>query len=386
MSTKKASQILIEAFKRKSPYVARRAISQLVVEVVRRYKVAVNPALEAFIFANETLWGTFVAPNKGIFIESCNVDSDRPTVIPETTGAGYDQRFAWLGEKKVIGDLVVLAWPQYVPSLLRCVFPAVVSTRQAMTAAYRHKMLPSDTTTTTGFSGEKLLGGKSQFFKGGLINRLVISAKAKEPVRFTMGILAQDEAWSGGNWEDGTSAPAASTDPIPYSADLVLPFRFEHGQVLTGGALSLTSGEIVVTGGSAVASIEACEITIEQNIDAYPGLNNTPCAVNYRPQARKITLKADLDWVTADNAYVLEKRSLTEAIWQLKCVGTSIEASYSHEFIVTLPRVVLREAKVPAIGGTKTRRKHPITYEALREVTTTNVAIGLVVQNTEATI
>ncbi len=389
MSRKQVSQVLSEIARRKSPAAGQVSTGQVLVEVIRRYKMAVNPALEAFLFANESAWGTFQAPSKGLYVESCDVGSNRGLEIPDTTGAGRGRKFAWLGEKPVAGKLVLLAWPQYVGSLLKALFTTVNTDRQETTTAYRHKLLLDDTADLGSISMEKQYGGSSgttQFIKGAVCTNLTISAAVKAALKLSLGYVAKDEAWAGGNWEDGTAAPAAATNPVPYAAGLAMPFKFHEGAVYKGGSLALTDGEIVVTGGTAIAYIEACEIAIDMGLDSFFGLNNTPNVVALRPGGRKVSLKADLDWQGVDNAYTLAHRAGTETVWQLKFVGPVIASTYYYEFIVTLPRVIPATAPATAIQGAKTRRKQPITYEALVEDTTTHADIGLVIQTTDTTL
>jgi hypothetical protein len=349
--------------------------------------VPMNQAQEHFIFSNEAAFGTFVAPAKAIPIITCDIASKRGLVIPDLTGYGRSRNVAFQGEKPVAGKLECLALPGYVGSLFKALMTAVTSTKVGATNAYRHKFLFDDTAPCGSLSLEKQYStSEAQFAKGVKIARLVISCKSKEPARLSFDLVGQDECWAGGTWEDASAAPAAPTTPIPYPASLQLPFRFDIGQLLYGGSLALTAGEIVVTGGAALAFVEAAEITIEIPQEPVYVINNTPCLGYLRDQGRRITIKADLDWIGADDDFVDYHRAGTEGVLQLKFVGAVIETTYHYELVCTLPRVKPAEATPPAIQGAKTRRTQSVLYEALYEPTTTSKDFGLALQNAETTV
>lgn len=352
-----------------------------------------NQALEHFIFSNEVSWATFVAPSKALPIISCDLASERGLVIPDITNYGRARGIAFRGEKPVAGTLELHAFPNYLGSLLKAMMTSVVSTQQGAMTAWRHKLLFADGSPTGSLSIEKQYDGPSgsnaQFARGVKISKCVISCKAKEPATFKFDLVAQDEAWSGGTWENGASAPAAPTTPVPYPATLQLPFRFDIGQLLYGGTLALTSGEIVVTGGTAIAYTEMVEITIDMKQDDVYVLNNTPCVGALRDQGRKISIKMDLDWIGVDDDYVDYHRAGTEGVLQLRFVGRTIVAgppTYYEEMFITLPRVAPAKAAPPPIGGDKKRRVQTVVYEALYENTTTGKDFGLVIQNEETSI
>lgn len=352
-----------------------------------------NQALEHFIFSNEVTWATFVAPSKALPIISCDLGSDRGLVMPDTTNYGRARGIAFPGEKPVAGTLELHAFPNYIGSILRAMLTGVISTQQGVTTAWRHKLLFVDGSPTGSLSTEKQYdgpaGSNAHFARGVKIAKCVISCKAKEPATFKFDLVAQDEAWSGGTWEDGTSAPAAPTTPVPYPATLQLPFRFDIGTLLYGGTLALTSGEIVVTGGVPIAYTEMVEITIEMKQDAVYVLNNTPCAGALRDQGRQISIKMDLDWVGVDDDYVDYHRASTETTLQLRFVGRRIVTgppNYDEEMFITLPRVKPAQGSPPPLAGEKKRRKQTVVYEALYEDTTTDKDFGLVIQNEETSI
>jgi hypothetical protein len=345
-----------------------------------------NAAQEAFLFKNEANYGVWITPTMALPISSCNLTSKRGLLIPSLTGFGRGRGVVVQGEKPVSGQLVLPLWPQYMPSILRALFTAVVSTQQGGTIAYRHKLLLDDTAAFGSLSVEKQYSSAmAQFVKGVQIGKLTIGCKAKEIAVCTLDLVAKDDAWVGGTWDDTGAAAPVITSPVPYPATLVLPFRFYQGVVYKGGTVALTSGELVVAAGAALGYVEAAEIAIDTGLDPFYGLSSTPTQIVAREGEHKITCKLDVDWIGHDDDFIVDGRTAAETIVQLKFVGGTIAGGYAYECTLTLPRCVPPQAEPPALAGDKKRRSGVVNYECLKEATTDH-DVGLVFQNASTSI
>ena len=350
--------------------------------------MGMQPYNEHFLFANESQWAAFVAPDKAIPILSVELSSDRPTVVPSVTGQGRGRLFAWLGEKPVSGSVELHAWPDVLGSLLKAFLTSVTSDLEG-TTAYRHKFLFNDAAALGSLSVEKQYGpDQAQFARGVMITGMTIVARAKEPCLITLDLLAEDEAWNGGNWEDDVAAPANPTTPIPYASTINLPFLFHQGVVKQGGTVALTDGELVVSSGTDLAWVEACEIRVEIPHEQVFRLKQAATAGALRDAGdRIVTARCDVDWVGQGATLVQNARAGTETVLQLFFQGPLIEETYYHELVVTLPRVFPKpgDTKSPPISGDKARRTHQAAFEGLMHATH-DKDFGLVIQNTETTV
>ncbi len=349
-----------------------------------------NQAQEHFIFVNEAVYGTFVAPSKALPIISCGLNGAFTVSTPDLTGYGRDQGVAFPLEKQVKGPLQLLAHPNYIASLLKAFMTAVTTTRCGATAAYRHKLLNDDTAALGSLSMELQRDTTQALFaKGVKIAGVTLSCKAKEAALLTFDLVGEDTAYAGGTWSStGVAAPAAPTTPVPYPATLQMPFKFSQGQLLYGGTPSVSSGEITVAGGAAVAYVNAVEIKIAVGQGENWVVNNKPTIGNYREEGRQISCKLDLDFVGAGRTYTDYVLAGTEGVLQLNFVGRKIVTGppdYYEEMCITLPRVYPMTDTLPAVQGSKARRVQTVMYKGLRHLTL-NHSISWAIQNEETTI
>ena len=348
-----------------------------------------NPAAEHFIYAPEVNYGTFVAPTKALPVISFNLESDRPIITPVVTGQYRGQLFQIPGEKPVAGQLVTYAWPNNLITLIKTFMTRCTSTLVGAATTYRHKFTFDDAAALGSFSAEAQYGtDKAHFGKGLRIVSLGISCRSKEPVQLTFGLVGQDEAWNGGNWEDaaGSAAPASPTTPVPYAASIGLPFIYYQGALLLGGTVSEVTGELIVAGGVAQAWVEACEITIELPSEQVYPIQASPTAQALREGERNVKVKMDLDWVGDAAARALAARANTETVLALNFTGATCEApATKYEMDIVVPRLVPLpgETKATVLSGDKKRRVAAAGFKGLIHATTTR-DFGLAIQTTEA--
>jgi hypothetical protein len=302
---------------------------------------------EHFMFAKETTFGTWTTPNKALPVRTVALTGGQPLMIPDETGGGRGQRPGSPGEISATGDVTTLLHPTVLPFLLRSVF-ATRATSAAGTG-FRNKLLIDDDISFDTFSVQKRYRADlAESLRGVKMTGFTIGARAREFATCTLNFAGKDSTITpGGTWSDGTSAPVV-VDPVPYEATYVEPFKFYQGVIRLGGSVTLTAGELVVTGGTPRNDLDNVEIAF-----------NFHGAEFY-------------------NAWKNGARAIVELFFQ----GPIYNASSRYELKLTLPWVVYSNGAVPELNAAYGLKRHTVEGSAFVDPTT-DVDVGLVIQSPE---
>lgn len=346
--------------------------------------------MDHILFARETTWGTYVAPDFAIPVISSNINGNQPRMPKNVTGTSRGRQRTAVGEFTAGGSMSTYLYPTMIGKLLRSVF----GTRAKVAAGtgYKNKLLPEDNTPFDSFSAQRQLqqpGGSmiAQSARGLKINRWQINARAREYATIDFDFLGKDVAMSGDFWPDGNSAPTVVT-PIPYPTPPIPDaFTFYQGVLRLGGTEALTSGEIVITSGTARGDFDNISVTANYNLaeDAL-GVNLGDRTRQKIPEGeRTVDGHFEPNWDTLSTSgkeIFLAWKDGTDAVVELFFQGPIYNASSRYELKVTLPQVHYTTGGIPDTAKTYGLRRIPVDFIA--EVDDTlGLDIGLVLQTTE---
>jgi len=340
---------------------------------------------EHFMFAEETTWGTFVPPDTAIPVRTANVTGSMPLMIPDVTGGGRADRQGAVGEIGVgPGDVTTLLYPVDVGMILRSAFGTRAAT--AAGTGFRNKLLPDDDVAFDTFSLQKRYSPTlAESIRGAKLAGWTIGARTREFATITFSFVGKDSVMTpSGVWSDGTSAPAV-VDPPPYTTPFPEAFTFYQGVIRTGGTVALTSGELVVTGGTARNDFDNIEIQANYNVsqDAY-GVNLGDRTVQSLDEGkREITVRFEPNWSlqgTAEfyNAWKNGDKAVVELFFQ----GPIFNASNHYEMKITLPDVVYSNGANPDLNAQYGLKRTTVEGRAFLD-STLLVDIGVVIQTTQ---
>lgn len=344
---------------------------------------------EHLMFAEETVLGTYVAPDKAFGVRSVTLTGSQPLLNPDETGGGRGQRPGSPGEIGAAGDIVSTLHPTVLPFLLRSVFATRTKTAAGVTpiAGFRNKLLIDDDVAFDTFSIQKRYKATlAESLRGCKIGGFTIGARTKEFATSSISFVGKDSTISGGTWSDGTSAPAV-IDPVPYESTYVEAFKFYQGVMRIGGSVANTSGELVVTGGTARNDFDNIELQCNFNVgtDAY-GINLGDRTVQTLDEGRReITVRFDPNFDTTTNEFYNAWKNGSRAIIELFFRGpvyATAPSSFAYEMKFTLPWVVYSNGANPELNNAYGLKRHTVEGMAFVDPTL-DVDIGLVVQSSE---
>lgn len=338
---------------------------------------------EHFMFAEETVLGTWVAPNKALFVRSSNLTGAQPLMIPDETGGGRGQPPGAPGEISASGNFVANLRPTVLGHLLRSNFATRAQTT-AGTGGFRNKLLIDDDVAFESFSVQKRYRDDlAESLRGVKVTGWTIAARTREFAQITVDMVGKDSTITGGTWSDATSAPAV-VDPVPYEATPPPAFKFYEGVMRLGGSVALTAGELVVTGGTARNDFDNIEIATNFNVgtDAY-GVNLGDRTVQTLDEGRReITVRFDPNFNTTSNEFYLAWKNGARAVVELYFEGPEYFTGNKHQMKITLPWVVYSSGANPEINTAYGLKRHTVEGSAFVDPTT-DADIGLVIQTTE---
>jgi hypothetical protein len=337
---------------------------------------------EHFLFGEEVSFGTWLAPDKALPVRSVSLTGAQPLMVPDETGGGRGQRPGSPGEIGASGNIVTTLHPTVLPFLLRSVF----ATRASVAAGtgFRNKMLIDDDIAFDTFSIQKRYKlTLAESLRGAKISGFTIGARTKEFATCTIDMVAKDSTISGGTWSDAVAAPAV-VDPVPYESTYVEAFKFYQGVMRLGGTVALTTGELVVSGGTARVDFDNIEIAANFNVgtDAY-GVNLGDRTVQTLDEGRReITVKFDPNFDTTTNEFYNAWKNGARAVVELFFQGPIYAGTDRYEMKITLPWVVYSNGANPELNNAYGLKRHTVEGMAFVDPTT-DVDIGLVVQSPE---
>lgn len=337
---------------------------------------------EHFMFAEEATLGTYVAPDKAMFVRSSNLTGAQPLMIPDETGGGRGQPPGAPGEISAAGNVVANLRPTTLGWLLRSNFATRATT--AAGTGFRNKLLIDDDVAFESFSVQKRYRDDlAESLRGVKVSGWTIAARTREFAQITLDMVGKDSTITGGTWSDATAAPAV-VDPVPYEANPPEAFKFYQAVMRLGGTVALTAGELVVTGGVARNDFDNIEIAANFNIgtDAY-GVNLGDRTVQTLDEGRReITVRFDPNFNTTSNEFYLAWKNGARAVVELYFQGPEYEVGQRHEMKITLPWVVYSSGANPEINTAYGLKRHTVEGSAFVDPTT-DADIGLVIQTTE---
>lgn len=341
---------------------------------------------EHLMFAEESAFGTWVAPTKALAVRSVTLTGSQPLLNPDETGGGRGQRPGSPGEIGASGDIVSTLHPTVLPFLLRSVFAtrASVAAGVGPPAGFKNKLLIDDDIAFDTFSIQKRYkAALAESLRGCKIGSFTIGARTKEFATCSISMVGKDSTISGGTWSDGTAAPAV-VDPVPYEATYVEAFKFYQGVMRIGGTVANTTGELVVTGGTERNDFDNIELTCNFNVgtDAY-GINLGDRTVQTLDEGRReITVRFDPNFDTTTSEFYDAWKNGTKAVIELYFEGPEYTAGFNYQMKFTLPWVVYSNGANPELNATYGLKRHTVEGMAFVDPTL-DLDIGLVVQSTE---
>lgn len=298
---------------------------------------------EHFMFGEETTYGTWVAPDKALPVISATVAPEAPLLIDEATGGGRGRRDGAPGAIAVSGDVETYLYPTQLGWLLRSVFATRAVTG---TGPYVNKFLIDDDVALDSFSLQKRYSAATaESIRGAKITRIQISARTREFAMCSLGFVGKDATINGSTWSDGSAAPAVLTPTYP--ASMPEAFKFYQGEIIFGGTVAETSGELVVTGGAAEVDFDNIELEMNFNVgtDAY-GVNVGDRTIQTADEGRReLAVRFDPNFDTNPSAYYTDWKAGTPAVIQLHFIqGT-------NELRIVLPNVKYETGALPELNA-----------------------------------
>jgi hypothetical protein len=322
------------------------------------------PGSEHLSWADESVWGTFVAPDHAMPVTSSGINPTQALMVNADTGGGRGRRPGVLGAKTIEGPITTGLYGRSLGYLLRTMY----ATRAKTTAGtgFRNKLLVDDDVDQGSLSMQKRYKDTlAESIRGAKLNGYTVTARSREYATVETRWLAKDAAANGGTWADGTSAPAV-VDPVPY--DLLEPdkLKFDEGALYLGGTKALTSGEIVITGGTERCEFDNIQLAIDNGLsnDAFGVCMGDPTVQDIIEGTRAITLRFEPNIDAVDAEFYTEWGSGTDLSAVLKFISKStFDTGQYYEFWWALPLVRLSAAPFPELNTARGLKRQ--TVEAM---------------------
>lgn len=337
---------------------------------------------EHFMFARETALGTWVAPDEALPVKAVTVKGEQPLMTADVTGGGRGERPGAVGQITVAGSIQTLLYPQTLGHLIR----GAMTARQKSSAGtgFRNKLLFDDDVAFDSYSMQKRYKADlAESIRGAKITGLTIGCRTKEFATCTMEVRGKDSTITGGEWSDGTGAPAV-VNPVPYPATYLDAFKFYQGVMRFGGSVVNTAGELVVSGGSPKNDLENIDVVCNFNMgtDAF-GVNlgdRTQQTID--EGAREITVRFEPNFDTSGNSYYLGWKNGEPAVIELYFLGPEYETGIPFEAKITLPHVIYSDGGTPELNRSYGLKRHTVEGKAYVDPVL-NLDFGLVLQGLE---
>lgn len=249
--------------------------------------------------------------------------------------------------------------------------------------AIRNKLLPQDDTAFDSFSLQKRYAtAYAESIRGARLSGWRLEAKAGEIAKLAMMFAAKDFAASGGTWTDGTSAPAV-VDPVPYAANVMDPLIFSEGSIRLGGSVALTSGELVVTGGTARASFDNLKLEVMYNpiVDDYQIFVDDRTIGSLDPGKRVIKCSFEPNQAIVNGEFLNLWKNGTDAVIELifqQAVAYGAAADGKLGYKVTFPLARYSAAPNADLNNEYALKRVPVVAEIAGDPVT-GVDHGLVI-------
>ena len=332
-----------------------------------------------FLYAPETVFGTWVTPTKALPIEESTLQAEREAIDLRLSGSCRSLYYRALGAKPV-GGTVKLPFPAasvgtWFKTFLR-------DTATSGSGPYTHAFLFDDTLNPLGISvQQQYTATLGQNFLSCVTTSVTFTGTVKESVQLEFSLLAKDEALAGGTWDyNGGASPALVANPGALYATRARPFMFYDAGITIGGTPAIADKIISVTGGTAYAKALNVKVSIELNADADGyGLAADPTRQEIPAQDRDITVDLELSWTDYSTVLYSAARAGTPLAFTWNLVAGNNEAH------IIIPALFLDPAKLPNLTGSSAKQTISLTGKAVLD-TVTGHSFNLWLKNGEATL
>lgn len=326
-------------------------------------------AIQHILFKKEATSGTWTAPARAYPMENFTFTPGQEYTDLETLGYGFALQDSWRGAFAPSGSFEYRAYEEWLGTLFQLAgFNTATPTVEAGgTLAYGHGLIPQESAATLTGSVQGIYSASiAHSFRGLAIDKLTFSCKAKEPAMIKGDWIAKDTGYTGGNWfGDGTAAPAVVASPTYFGATVGL-LHFAGATLTIGGtpALSTTTNQFSLTGGSVATTVDMCELTIANNYLYSHTLGTVYNPSVFTRQKRTVEGKLDIDWSTISQTHYASLLAGTEQALTLQFQGSLIEATNYYKLIITLPKITIRAADIPPLTGAQDRKIQSVGFKA----------------------
>ena len=334
------------------------------------------------MWADESAWGTYVAPNKAVPVRSAGINPETTFMEAGVTGGGRARRPGAAGEIAVNGPMETILYAQDLGWLIRSFM--LDRLQSAAGAGFKNKLLPDDDVAHTSFSLQKRYGpALAESIIGAKVNTFRVAARSREYATATFEFAGKDAAASGGTFSDGVAAPAV-VNPVPYTSGLRDGLKFYQAEMLIGGTTSLVTGEIVVTAPTARCEIDNVDLEVNFNLaaDAYGLCLDDRTTTSMDEGLREITLKFDPNFAVVGFEFYNLWRDGTPAVVQLHFRGPEYEPGFRDDIKITLPYVVYQSAPNPEVNAEYGLKRISVEAAAYQDPTLL-LDWGIVIQTTD---
>jgi hypothetical protein len=327
---------------------------------------------EHLMFAKETVFGTWVAATTALPVESVSLGGEMPLIENRDTGGGKAARAPRAGAVAVTGEIATHIYGKTLPALLKGVYGTKAKTADG--TGFINKLLPNDDTAHESFSMQKRYSAAvAESFKGVRIAGYKVEASAGELAKLTVRTEGQDFGVPGGTWTDGTSAPAVQSPS--YAAGQTDPMVFYEGSIQIGGTIALTSGEIVVTGGTQRHAIDNISFDIDYGLitDDYEVYKDSRVRNSIDDGARTIEIGFEPNWATVGTEFLLAWKTQATAVIELIFTSANTyDTAKPYVYKWTFPSVRYSAAAAPELSSEYALKRTSVAGQAFYNSTATS--------------
>lgn len=289
----------------------------------------------------ESQWGTAVSATDytELFSENIGLTKDRYE-LKNAHGRFFEPDDA-AGLDRVAGDLVVPGFPIVAGQLLRGALNTMSASVVLSGMLWTTRFITTKSEFAAGvpsqpFTFEVFRDVTSSFqYSGVLVNRLQIAVAPNQPLRLSANVLAK--------------AAALMTKSSPtFVSSPTYPFTFDAASIQVGG--------------SATARLEAMTITIDNQLDGIPALNNTSQIARIQRRGFQM-VRVQGTYNFEDVAEFLDFKNQTE-----RAMVLSFTKADSFAVVFDMPRVVYT-AFAPNIAG---KERLTVQFDGMARFSTTS--------------
>lgn len=308
------------------------------------------PGNEHFLFKQEAVWGTYVDPDLALPVTSATPNPAQPPLANEDTGSGRGQRPSLPGAKTVEGPVMTKLYGKTLGKLLRSMYADRVAA--AAGTGWLNKLLTDDDVDFDSFSFQKrYTAAYGESIRGAKLNGYTITARSREFASAELRWVAKDAGSTVRGFEDGT-IPGVVDPPI-YASAMPDPLKFNQGILRLGGTPSLTSGAVVIAGGTDRCDFDNVQLEVNNNLsnDAFGICIGDPTVQSVDEGVRTVTLRFEPNHATVLEEFYDKWGSGEDLTAELFFQSTvEYNGGYKYEFKWGMPLVRVTSAPNPELN------------------------------------